>query len=114
MSNWFWVFLAIAVFGLLWHGYLGLLLFRKGKRLQSVGEPIAKKVEKFNAAANSKPIVEKPVLAIDTPIETTINRRLKLVQQRNRAKAARERRLIDNLKKIDPTERRFIRVRKRA
>jgi hypothetical protein len=47
-------------------------------------------------------------------MEKVLVERLKMIRHRRAAKADRQRRLIASLKKIDPTERRFTRVRKRS
>lgn len=112
--NWLLLIGGIALGGLLWHAWLTYQLYRKAKAIQLEAAPLTAKVNELNQAAGNKPSLSAPELAVDQPMEQVLLKRLKLIQRRSAAKAARERRLIENLKKIDPTERRFTRVRKRA
>ena len=111
---WVWVFFAIALIGVLWHALLVGKLFSKAKTTFLATKPLAGKLAELSTHFNEKPAIEKPKRAVDRSLDEVLLERLKTIRGRRRAKAERQRRLIANLKKIDPTERRFTRVRKRS
>jgi hypothetical protein len=111
---WIWVFSGIAALGAAWHVWLIVKIANKSKLLLVAAKPLVTKLSASATGLGQKPVIQKPKRAVDEPMERVLVERLKIIRQRRAAKAERQRRLISSLKKIDPTERRFTRVRKRS
>jgi hypothetical protein len=111
---WIWVFVGIATAGLAWHVWLMVKIAKKSKQLLTAAKPLIASLSETANGIGQKPVLEKPVRAVDEPMDKVLVERLKMIRHRRAAKAERQRRLIASLKKIDPTERRFTRVRKRS
>jgi len=111
---WIWVFVGIATAGLAWHVWLIVKIAKKSNQLLTAAKPLIASISETAIGFDQKPVLEKPARAVDEPMEKVLVERLKMIRHRRAAKADRQRRLIASLKKIDPTERRFTRVRKRS
>ncbi len=111
---WFWFFVVIAVAALCWHALLLVSLAKKIKNIRRIAKPLTNQISELNSLLGTKPDLAATELAVQKGIDEVLVDRLVLIRRRRKAKAEQQRRLIENLKKIDPTERRFIRVRKRS
>lgn len=109
-----WLFVSIALIGLTWHFYLLGRLVKKSREVATAAKPLADQVAELSIELGRKPELAKQTLAIDRKMDEVLLERFNLMRKRQIRKAQRQRRLIDNLKKIDPTERRFSHVRKRS
>jgi hypothetical protein len=109
---WFWLFAGIAVLGALWHFSILVSLARKGKKAVAASADLRQQLETLANLVGRKPELTRPTLAIDTPIDEVLLRRYRMMRRRRERKALRERRLIDRLNRIDPTERRFTRAKR--
>jgi hypothetical protein len=111
---WLWVFLTIAGLGLIWHLLLAVGLLKKIKAIAIAAKPLVLKLSEISGALEAKPNLAAPKKAIDRPMDEVLVERLQIMKRRRKAKSDRQRRLIANLKKIDLSESRFTRVRKRS
>lgn len=111
----FWgAMISIAVFGLGWHVFLLVRLALKAKAVAQSAKPLTLQIQTILRQLEQKASVNRPALAIEIPMDEVLVERLKRIRHRRNRKIERQRRLVANLKKIDPTERRFTRVRKRS
>lgn len=109
---WLWVFLVIALVGLVWHGILFFTVAKKAKLVAGVASPAVAKLIDLTKSVDARPVLEKPKLAINASLDDLVVRRMLFLRHRSARKAERERRLLDRLKQIDPTERRFTRAKR--
>ena len=109
---WLWVFVAIGVLGAIWHIAILVSLATKSKRVMVESQALRLQVEALVNLVNEKPQLAKPVLAVETPLDEVLLSRYQLLRRRKERKVERERRLIDRLNRIDPTERRFTRAKR--
>ncbi|MEN9752693.1 MAG: hypothetical protein RL670_384 [Actinomycetota bacterium] len=109
---WIWVFVSIGALGLLWHGILMVRLAGQAKLLAQSAAPAMERLVKLGEESGRRPALVKPALAIETSLDEVVARRMLLLRRRASRKAERERRLLERLKRIDPTERRFTRAKR--
>lgn len=104
---WFWIWCGLIIVSLAVLGLIGKSLFNRSVEVAHQGARLAGSAAGLLEGLSSKPTLDDSESDVNRPTEEVEAERIALLKQKSKKRAARQRRLIAELKNIDVNESRF-------